>query len=361
MKFKNNENTKFKIFTPISTKKSLELEEDGTLILQGRASDTSLDLQYDVVTESAIAEMKEQAPKLNIHADHDYTLTSVIGTIVEVLDSDDDVLDIKFKIVKDFAETIKNLLDAGVKLGLSIGGDVQEFKEIEDLGGFYGWEIISIKLYEISLVALPANWNTFGTVTSTKGVVKAKCLAGACYQILKNNGEIMKGKKKNVNKADGEEGEETPVTEASVEQMINEAIDEAKEDIKNQVKEEVKTELKDEILEEIAGEEEESSEGEEEKGLEESEEPLITDEDKKQLKDKIKEEARDELLKELGMTRNPTSKDLEELEEELEEEEEEEELPESQSVDGAVKSWTKSTSNNSLASMLQRAAKKRKS
>lgn len=310
-KLRKDDDRKFKIFTPINTSKSLELEEDGTLLLEGVASDTSLDLQYDVVTEEAIVQMKEQAEALNIHGDHDYSLFGgVIGSIEKVLETDDDLLKISFKIAKGFAEQVKDLLNAGVKLGLSIGGDVQEFQEIEDPNGFYGWEILAIKLYEISLVALPANWNTFGTVSTAKGVVKAKCLAGACYQILKNNGvKIMKKNRRNK----GEEGGEGTegVSESEVSSMINEAIDNAKEDITNAVVEAVKDELKDIVEETINSNEgsgeEGGSEGEgENKGMEESGEPVpFTEEELKALKEKIEEEVRSEILKEMGDKRAP--------------------------------------------------------
>ena len=116
-------------------------------------------------------------------------MDGIYGAIKEVLDSDDTSLKIRADLLKAKSPQIKDMLDVGVNLGLSIGGKITEYTILED----HGWEIKDLKLMEISLTGMPANWDTYGTIqeSSEKSIVKAKCLAGACHVIRKNIGEIM--------------------------------------------------------------------------------------------------------------------------------------------------------------------------
>lgn len=182
----------FKITSQLPVQKSVEkdtgvkVNDDGTLSLVGVASTTSQDLHGDIITSDCINSMKEQAIELNIHADHIYDIDDVIGTITNVVPREDDVLEIEFNIIPSVAPKIKELLDAGVKLGLSIGGTVKDYEtNLNEENEVLGWKITKINLYEISLTPLPANWDTYGTVTS-KGIAEAKCLTGACALIRKN-------------------------------------------------------------------------------------------------------------------------------------------------------------------------------
>ena len=52
-----------------------------------------------------------------------------------------------------------------MQLGLSIGGRIKDYDQTND-----GWEIKDIDLFEISLTGMPANYDTFGTVTTAKNV-----------------------------------------------------------------------------------------------------------------------------------------------------------------------------------------------
>ena len=99
------------------------------------------------------------------------------------MDSDDTSLKIRADLLKAKSPQIKDMLDVGVNLGLSIGGKITEYTILED----HGWEIKDLKLMEISLTGMPANWDTYGTIqeSSEKSIVKAKCLAGACHVIRK--------------------------------------------------------------------------------------------------------------------------------------------------------------------------------
>lgn len=176
---------KFKVFAPTkkdkdTLEKSVELNSDGTLTVEGVASTTNVDLQDEVVSISAIESMRKQATNLNLHGDHHYNLfDGVIGSITEAKTTDNGALYIKATILSKYAKDIKDMLDIGINLGFSIGG-IPEFK---------GREVSDIKLLEISLTAMPANWDTFGTVEVSKGLFESTCISGACYNIQK---EAMK-------------------------------------------------------------------------------------------------------------------------------------------------------------------------
>lgn len=293
-----------------------------------------MDLQGDAISQQAMQSMKEYAVKLNIHANHNYDLFGgLIGHITEVLDSDDKTLKIKFIILAEFAEQIKSMLDAGVKLGLSIGGDVTSWKEQETPDGGFYWIIEDIILFEISLTPMPANWDTFNTVTTSKGLVESKCLTGACYELIKNmknkdHGDNMVFKKyldlKKTKKEEGSEESGTELTEAKVVDMINEALNAFKEEELETLVEDIKSQVKQEIIDELKneeGSEEEPAESTENEGSVESEKEkeLNVEELKKQLADDV----RNDIFKELGFTREPEASDLPDDEEGSEEEGEE--------------------------------------
>ena len=182
----------FKLYVPFSenqhsvglTKRYTE-NPNGTLTIEGIASTVNKDLQGDIILPSAIHSMKEQllTTTKNLHGDHKYGLDGIYGAIKEVLDSDDTSLKIRADLLKAKSAQIKDMLDVGVNLGLSIGGKITEYTILED----HGWEIKDLKLMEISLTGMPANWDTYGTIqeSSEKSIVKAKCLAGACHVIRK--------------------------------------------------------------------------------------------------------------------------------------------------------------------------------
>lgn len=208
-----------------ATSKSYALNEDGSLTITGIASTTSKDLQDDIVTPDAITSMKFQLESgLNLHGDHYYGLfDGVIGAITEVVETDDDSLHIKAVILPKYAKDIQEMLAIGVKLGLSIGGSVTKYTPLED----GGWEIKDITLREISLTSMPANWDTYGTVTTSKGLVKSTCLTGACYTIMKNEVQNMT----DIQKEDNVES----LTKEDVIDLINETIAPMKEELVTEI------------------------------------------------------------------------------------------------------------------------------
>lgn len=195
------------------------------LILEGVASTSDIDLEGDIITPECIENFKLQATNCNIHNNHNVGLDDVIGTVLEVLDSDSKTLKIKFSILPLFREHIEECIDNGVKLGLSIGGTIEDYTTSEE-----GLKIKSMMLHEISLTPLPANWNTMGSVVKEgQSVIEAKCLNGMCKQfsnmittknVEKQNMEIMETEKRYYTKDE----EAQFMSEDRVVELINEAL-----------------------------------------------------------------------------------------------------------------------------------------
>ena len=232
----------FKVYSPLTrksvhefTKKENSESDSERILLHGVASTTSRDLHDEIVASTAIESMQEQALGLNIHGDHWYGLEDVIGAIKDATVEDEE-LHIKFLITKRHTPDIKDLLETGVRLGLSIGGYVTNYDEKNRI-------INEIELHEISLTAMPANWDTFGTVVSSKGLVESNCLTGACYEIVKNlNGEIMTKKEMNT-KEEPQSQEDSGLTEDKVIELINEYMAEKEETIVEEITGKVESQL----------------------------------------------------------------------------------------------------------------------
>lgn len=233
----------FKVYSPL-TKKSVDkfiTKSDGSsdgerILLEGIASTTSRDLHDEIVSSTAIESMSEQALALNIHGDHWYGLEDVIGAIKDA-SAEDKQLHIKFLITKKHTPDIKDLLETGVKLGLSIGGYVTSYDEKNRI-------INAIELHEISLTAMPANWDTFGTVTTSKGLVKSNCIAGACHAIVKNLGEeIMATEEIKTKEETSQEEETSGLTKDDVIELFNELMAEKEETIVQEITDKVQTQL----------------------------------------------------------------------------------------------------------------------
>ena len=232
----------FKVYSPLTTKsvdKFITKNDEGStgerILLEGIASTTSRDLQDEIVSSKAIDSMAEQAKELNIHGDHWYGLEDVIGAIKESTVTDKQ-LHIKFLITKKYTPDIKDLLETGVRLGLSIGGYVTDYDEKNRI-------INAIELHEISLTAMPANWDTFGTVTTSKGLVESNCLTGACYEIVKTlDGVKNMTTEETMTKADESE-EVSGLTKDEVIELINEYMAEKEETIATEITEKVESQL----------------------------------------------------------------------------------------------------------------------
>lgn len=224
---------KFKVYCS-NLEKNQFPSNDGSdeLILEAIASTSSVDEEGDMITKECIESMKQQAIGLNIHLDHNHDTHNVIGNVIEVLETDNKTLKIKFKILPSWQSKILEYLDNGIALGLSIGGAVKDFEETES-----GWEIKDIKLYEISLTPLPANWDTFGTVKiSEEELVTAKCFDGACKQVLTNLKSLDITK-------DVEDGEDPDEDDKITEQEVIDILNQYGIELKNQIIAEIVSEF----------------------------------------------------------------------------------------------------------------------
>lgn len=295
------DNQKFRIYCNDITKsldtiqKKRKTGKNQPLILEGIASTSDLDLEGDFITPECIESFKLQATQCNIHNNHNVGLDDVIGTVLEVLDSDSKTFKIKFSILPLFREHIEQCIDNGVKLGLSIGGTIVDYTTEDD-----GLKIKSMLLHEISLTPLPANWNTMGTVVreGQSDVIEAKCLNGVCKQFLNNidhyndveHKETMETEKRYYTKDE----EAQFMSEDRVVELINEALNNfAKDSVSEErVGEIIDAKLKDFVEQAKALEKEEK---EREEKLKEEEEKKKKAQKKTPKKEEEEEEEEEEL------------------------------------------------------------------
>lgn len=233
---KNTKQTeqKFKVYCSTNIKNSVNKELVDTLIannepliLEAVASSNSVDLDGDYMTNDCLEDMKEQAIGLNIFLDHDHTIDKIVGSVTEVVETSSDIFKVKFSVLPKYEWYLTDLLDNNINLGLSIGASVLDYENTDD-----GWKINKVKLVEISIVGIPANWDTFGTVQTSKelGMVTAKCFNGACKQIIDDL-----SLQKDLAFKEFEDGEDVDddgiITEEEVIKLINQALIELKDQI----------------------------------------------------------------------------------------------------------------------------------
>ena len=134
---------------------------------------------------------------------------------------------------------------------------------------------------------MPANWDTFGTVVSSKGLVESNCLTGACYEIVKNlNGEIMT--KKEMNTKEEPQSEDSGLTEDKVIELINEYMAEKEETIVEEITGKVESQLESMVeakVQELIDDEEEvppAEDGETKAQEDEEDEDASTEEEDKE-------------------------------------------------------------------------------
>ena len=216
---------KFKVYAPPDTK-AYGLNEDGTLTITGIASTTNEDLDGEIITPDALQSLERQVVGLNLHLDHNHNYDGGIGVITEA-EIQDNSLRITAIVLPEYALSVLQKLQIGMKMGFSIGG-------IPVINSGNSRVINDFVLLEVSLTLLPANWDTFGTV-ETKTEVKSKCLTGACHYILKskNKEDIMSEKDLNA---------PTPVGDDIKQELVN-IVNEAILNLKPVILDELRGEL----------------------------------------------------------------------------------------------------------------------
>ena len=216
---------KFRVYAPPDVK-SYGLNEDGTLTVTGIASTTNEDLDGEIVSPDALKSLAKQVIGLNLHLDHDHSYKGGIGAITDAT-LENSSLRITAVILPEFAEGILERLDLGMNFGFSIGG-------IPVIDSLNSRVINDFILLEVSLTLLPANWDTFGTVEVTKGLVESRCLTGACHYILKE--------KKSDNMSKKEANNPIEVTDEIKQELVN-IVNEAVYNLKPQLLDELRGEI----------------------------------------------------------------------------------------------------------------------
>ena len=203
---------KFNVFCP-SIEKSVDSTSDD-LILEGVATTTGVDLEGDYMTRDCIKSLKEQILPLNVHMSHKKETKDVVGSVLDVVETDDDTLKIKFVVLPYYKDFIKELLDYGVNLGLSIRGKAIDYVKTDT-----GLKVNQVKLLEVSLTPLPANWETFGTVKKIDESITSQCFNGACMQLVKSMSTEQESKEEKF-----DDSEDVSLGEQKVIDLINEAF-----------------------------------------------------------------------------------------------------------------------------------------
>ena len=269
------DDNKFMLYASTITPK--QDADDGELILTGMASSNSKSLYGEVMSEKALQQMCETAVGLPILYDHEGKMGSVAGVVKNAYLQDNDLY-LDFSILPRFQDEIKELLDFGVLLGLSIGGMVSSFDMKNEL-------VEDITLVEISLTPVPANRDTHGTVMIKQNIVTSDCLYGVCNTLIKRNlkedeiisqEEIVRAKPQEETPVEEkpteekpkeeQEKENEPLTEEKVKEMIDEALAEKEQSIIETVLNEVKNMLNNK---------EDEAEEEPKKEVKESVEPTV--------------------------------------------------------------------------------------
>lgn len=309
---------KFKVYCSTNIQDSVNknliaqaVEDNEPLILEGVASTNSVDLDGDYMTNECLEDMKTQALGLNIFLDHEHTIDKIVGKVTEVIETSSDVFKIKFSVIPSYEWYLSDFLENNINLGLSIGASVLDYENTDT-----GWKINKIKLHEISIVGIPANWDTFGTVQTSKelGEITAKCFNGACKQIVDNLSsqkdlEIVKDFE------DGEDPDEDDIiTEEEVIKLINEALIQAKDQIITEIVSEYNLDGKKNNTSEEINELEQTTDSSEDEEDKEKDEDM----DKEEIVELIKEHSVTlDMVKEVVLD---ALKELEEVEAEVTEE-----------------------------------------
>ena len=152
-------------------------DEDGYYYIEYGLSTATTDLEQERMSENALNSMVKQAPNINGFEAHMYGLNDVIGPVVKGWLDKKNVMWVKVRVIPRYKDLIKELVDAGVKLGGSIGGlYIKDHME-------KGVRVIDeLLLLDATLTPLPVNFDTLGTAReATKS-----CKNNMCKQIVKS-------------------------------------------------------------------------------------------------------------------------------------------------------------------------------
>jgi len=158
-------------------------DQKGVYYIEGKASDTSIDLEDDQMSSEFIQKMIKTAVGLNMYVDHDHSLERTVGVVVES-GGDADNFFVKGRLEQPYDhetkkgnELVSKIIEkseAGIRLAFSIGGRIIDSvkKYNEELGRDVR-KIIEGILCEVSVTTLPALATSSAEVSLSKSLSNA--------------------------------------------------------------------------------------------------------------------------------------------------------------------------------------------
>jgi HK97 family phage prohead protease len=148
----------------------IPLRKDGSNMLTGIASTTSVDRDSEKMSIDALKRMAAdiKTKGVNLFGNHEHNWENTLGVI-----NDADIVDnqVQIRISLDNPDTndkipmLLNKLAAGIKLGLSVGGNVQGYSwEYDRTVGKKIKVLDDVSIYEVSVVGIPSNAESFLTI-----------------------------------------------------------------------------------------------------------------------------------------------------------------------------------------------------
>ena len=183
----------------------IPLQKDSSGMLTGIASTTSVDRDDEKMSQEALNMMVTdiKAAGVNLFGNHEHNWENTLGVInqAEVVNKE-----IQIGVTLDDPQTnpkipmLLNKLRKGIKLGLSVGGNVTSYKwEFDKIAGKKIKVLDEVKIYEVSVVGIPSNSESFLSLSqaiakSAKLPVLKNCIncstqinKGACPLCFTNN------------------------------------------------------------------------------------------------------------------------------------------------------------------------------
>jgi len=144
---------------------SITKASDGFSYISGIVSDTGVDRDNERFSPSALLQMKSAIDNgMMLFANHDHNIENTLGVFTksELLNNGNTLwAEARLEDASKNANvaSLLNKLETGMTLGFSIGGDLlgEKKKEYDSKLGQQVGTINSLKLYEVSAVALPSN------------------------------------------------------------------------------------------------------------------------------------------------------------------------------------------------------------
>lgn len=157
-------------------------KEIGQDSLTGIASAISVDRDGEKMSPRALEEMRKEIVEkgVNLFGNHEHQWENTLGVIREAKVENNQLL---IKTILDDPNTNPKIvslltkLERGIKLGLSVGGQVtKEQYEYDKASGRKVKVIDGVKLYEVSVVGIPSNADSFLSLPQAIGKsIKDNC------------------------------------------------------------------------------------------------------------------------------------------------------------------------------------------